>query len=84
MIKNKKGRSCNLGPKTNLNRHSRKAFSVPYGSPFGLGVQCRKCGSDYMRFSVDGYCQGCQQRVEYVIRERLAATVPAKAGRAIR
>ncbi len=23
-----------------------------------------------MRFSVDGYCQGCQQRVEYVIRER--------------
>lgn len=84
MIKNKKGRSCNFGPKTNLNGYSRKAFSVRYVSPFCDGVQCEKCGSDYMRFSVDGYCQGCQQLVEYVIREQLAAIVPAKAGREIR
>ena len=32
-------------------------------------VQCLKCGSDYMRFAVDGYCQNCQQRVEYILRE---------------
>ncbi len=31
--------------------------------------KCRKCGSDYMRFSVDGYCQNCQQKVEFIVRE---------------
>jgi DNA-directed RNA polymerase subunit RPC12/RpoP len=32
--------------------------------------QCLKCGSDYMRFSKDGFCQDCQQRVEFIVRER--------------
>ncbi len=31
--------------------------------------QCQKCGSDYMKFSVNGFCQDCQQRVEFIVRE---------------
>ena len=31
--------------------------------------QCRKCGSDYMKFAIDGYCQNCQQKVEFIVRE---------------
>ena len=31
--------------------------------------QCQKCGSDYMRFSVNGFCQDCQQKVEFIVRE---------------
>lgn len=31
--------------------------------------QCRQCGSDYMRFAQGGYCLGCQQKVEFIIRE---------------
>jgi hypothetical protein len=31
--------------------------------------QCKKCGSDYMKFSKDGYCQRCQQRCEFILRE---------------
>ena len=33
-------------------------------------VQCQRWHSDYMSFSVDGYCQRCQQRTEFVIRKR--------------
>jgi hypothetical protein len=36
---------------------------------FGQSIECRKCGSDYMRFSVGGYCQDCQQKVEFIVRE---------------
>mgnify|MGYP006919235617 CR=1 FL=1 len=36
---------------------------------FSTTVQCRHCASDYMRFSVNGYCQTCQQRAEFEIRE---------------
>ena len=32
--------------------------------------QCKKCCSDYMKFSIDGYCQKCVQRVEFIMRER--------------
>lgn len=32
--------------------------------------QCKRCGSDYGRFaSPDGFCQDCQQRVEFIRRE---------------
>jgi len=31
--------------------------------------QCKKCRSDYMKFSVDGFCQNCQQKVEFIVRE---------------
>ena len=36
---------------------------------FPHAVQCLFCGSDYMKFATEGYCQGCQQRAEYVVRE---------------
>ena len=31
--------------------------------------QCTKCGSDYLRFAVNGFCQDCLQRAEFVVRE---------------
>lgn len=32
--------------------------------------QCRKCGSDYWRYSTaDGICIDCQQRAEFIVRE---------------
>ncbi len=44
---------------SNLNQFAR----------FGQSFCCRKCGSDYHRFAVNGFCQRCQQRVEFIIRE---------------
>lgn len=46
-----------------------KRFSAYDYKHFPHSVQCKYCGSDYMQFSVDGYCQRCQQRCEYAIRE---------------
>lgn len=42
------------------------AFNYRKNAPFG---QCQKCGSDYMKFSVNGFCQDCQQRCEFITRE---------------
>ncbi len=33
-------------------------------------IQCLRCGSDYMLYAVEGLCQRCRQRLEFVIRER--------------
>ena len=33
-------------------------------------TQCVGCGTDYLRFAVKGYCQWCQQQVEFILRER--------------
>lgn len=55
-----------------LTGNQRRFFNSDYRrSPHS--IQCEYCGSDYMRFSVNGYCQRCQQRAEYVIRERRAS-----------
>jgi hypothetical protein len=56
-----------------------KRFLFPDYRHFSHSVQCQYCGSDYMRFAVNGYCQPCQQRAEYVIRERPATADRAKA-----
>jgi hypothetical protein len=48
-----------------------KFFSSDYKS-FSGKSQCMHCRSDYMRFAVDGFCQGCQQRAEFVLREHPA------------
>lgn len=48
---------------------NQKAFpTLDYrkNQPFG---QCVRCQSDYMKFSVNGYCQRCLQRIEFIIRE---------------
>ncbi len=45
--------------------------------------QCIRCKSDYMRYSsIDGYCQDCIQRVEYITREhpQVLRKVKAQAG----
>jgi len=58
-----------LGIKTNYTKgHSTQFFRLRHmvGSQFS---RCRKCGSDYMRASIDGYCQPCLQLVEYRARE---------------
>jgi hypothetical protein len=31
--------------------------------------KCVQCRSDYMKFSVQGVCQDCQQKVEFILRE---------------
>jgi hypothetical protein len=46
-----------------------KGFDVlNYRKNASLG-QCQRCGSDYMKFSVKGFCQDCQQRCEFIMRE---------------
>ena len=42
------------------------AFNYRQNSIFN---QCQKCGSDYMKYSENGFCQDCQQRAEFVVRE---------------
>lgn len=71
MRRNRKADAGHIGSKPNLNKHSRHRFSVGHYTPEAFPIQCRKCRSDYMRFAFDGYCQRCQQRVEYIRRERL-------------
>lgn len=51
----------------NGNQKAISAFDFNRKKNFG---QCVKCRSDYMRFAIDGYCQDCQQRVEFIVRER--------------
>lgn len=49
-----------------------KRFDLFYYRQFarcGQFIKCRRCSSDYMKFSLDGYCQNCQQKVEFVVRE---------------
>ena len=54
-----------------LTGNQRRFFNSDYRF-FAHSVQCRFCGSDNMRFAVNGHCQRCQQRVEYVLREHPA------------
>lgn len=35
-------------------------------------TQCRNCRSDYMKFQRDGLCQDCQQKAEFIFREKLS------------
>ncbi len=48
---------------------NQKAFSTFNCSKNQRFGQCVKCQSDYMKFSVNGFCQRCLQRVEFIIRE---------------
>ena len=52
-----------------LTGNQRRIFNSDYRH-FPHSVQCKKCFSDYMRASFDGYCQRCLQLTEYIIRER--------------
>lgn len=44
-------------------------FKYSQSARFGQCFACRKCGSDYHKFAVDGFCQDCQQKVEFINRE---------------
>jgi hypothetical protein len=60
---------------TDLGNHSiaggnRKSFSASNYRQSRFASQCLGCKSDYMKFSHSGYCQDCQQRVEFIRRER--------------
>ena len=70
MYRNEKADPRGIGQKTRFsNRHSKK-FSAPKYILVGTNIQCLHCGSDYMRFHVEGLCQRCQQRVEFIQREQ--------------
>lgn len=70
-MKNEKTQVTSLG----LNQN----FSFTGGKNKGLNSlnyrkyerngQCSQCGSDYMKHSVNGFCQDCMQRVEFIVRE---------------
>jgi len=66
-----KAEACDrFDTKTNyINRRSRQ-FSKIHSMVGGQLSRCRKCGSDYMRASIDGHCQRCLQQIEYASRER--------------
>jgi hypothetical protein len=49
------------------NRQMRSPSSMAW---YGRSSLCIVCGSDYMKFAVDGCCQSCQQRAEFSKRER--------------
>lgn len=69
MTRSKKADLRGAGSKTNFTGGEIKAFSNRKYNPYWKTVQCRFCGSDYMRYAVNGYCQRCQQRAEFVLRD---------------
>ncbi len=48
---------------------NRNGIDVSNYRHFRHSGQCKKCRSDYMKYSYDDYCQDCQQRVEFIRRE---------------
>lgn len=52
-----------------LARKQNEVFNA-YRNSKGRRGQCSRCRSDYMDYAVDGYCQDCQQRVEFIVRGR--------------
>lgn len=81
MARIRKADAGHIGSKTNFTGGEIKAFSGSKYRHFPHSVQCLYCGSDYMRFAVDGYCQRCQQRAEYILRECPATVERARATR---
>lgn len=53
------------------NKHTKLAFHYFRLSRLSsANFQCKICGSDYWRFAIDGICIDCQQRCEFIVRER--------------
>lgn len=71
-MNNKKVTATNSDSYKNLNfadSKNKSSISANYRRGGNLR-QCVRCDSDYMKFaSKDGYCQDCQQRAEFIIRE---------------
>ena len=69
MVRNEKADLRGIGStEKHLTGKSKRFLFTDYRH-FAHVVQCFSCGSDYMKFATEGYCQGCQQRAEYVVRE---------------
>jgi len=49
-----------------------KGFDILNFRGFYTQTQCKNCRSDYMKFHRDGFCQDCQQKAEFIYREKLA------------
>ena len=58
-----------FGTRTSYMNGTSKQLSRFQYKAGGRSSQCRKCGSDYMRASIDGYCQRCLQLIEHTSRE---------------
>lgn len=58
-----------IGSRNDFNGKLNSAFSYLNCTAMPTAVQCRKCGSDYMRYAVEGFCQRCQQRAEFFRRD---------------
>jgi hypothetical protein len=56
-----------------LTRQSKRFF-VPEYTQFSTVLQCEKCRSDYMRFSLEGICQRCLQRHEHESKAKRPTT----------
>ncbi len=69
MAKYEKADLRGIGSKEKHLTGKSKRFLISDYKHFPHSVQCRHCGSDYMRYAVDGYCQRCQQKAEHVLRE---------------
>jgi predicted Zn-ribbon and HTH transcriptional regulator len=81
MYRKQKAEGMNFGSKTNehLARHQTSFSNKQYRAYWRIS-QCKNCGSDFMRWAVDGYCQDCQQNVEFIVRERSYAMKTATTG----
>jgi hypothetical protein len=80
MAKNEKADLRGIGSNEKRLTANQRGFFIPDYKGISTAKQCRFCGSDYMRFAVDGYCQRCQQHTEYIIREHPHTAARARAG----
>lgn len=69
MFKTNGATSANRGHVKTPSDTNQERFSKQNLTGYWRDRQCRRCYSDYMKFSLEGYCQRCQQRVEYILRE---------------
>lgn len=72
MGKNERADLRGIGSNEKHSAVKSKRFHVSDYKHFPHSIQCQGCGSDYMRFAVDGYCQWCQQEAEHAVRDRSA------------
>lgn len=69
MTRKRKADPAKIGSKIAYRFTDKQALTYRNFNEYPSAVQCKICSSDYMRFAIDGHCQRCVQRVEFVIRE---------------
>ena len=81
MVRDERADLHGIGSYEKFTTANRKRFFETKYRQFPHLNQCKNCSSDYMRYSIDGFCQRCQQRAEFVIRERLTIVTTARGSR---